>query len=371
MDTFVIESRTIGFCVTMEEKKMKDNLTFEPIIMAISLNRNDATEHIIVGEKTQVYSRMNGNMESRVLYDEVRKVGEFIFEHEKQLDKDWNAAVFYPLREALFYPVRRAKNESAAWRYLEAKESCGDPISIFTAACCRSWYAECKTALGSRSKGKEFESKVMRLTRSFKQVIGDEKQERTIEELLEVLEISTDVYTTASEMLTTIQYPTKKCDKKYLIIERSFYPAIWYYMDHLREWEFCLCKCVNCGKMFFQKNMRFHLCSEDCVKANMRKAKREYDSRARNEKQNGICKNAIQRMKNRLNRTCRKEGVSEEQIRELKEFVDSICAEARRQKKMVKTPEDCVAFENQLFVWERKVEARCEEVERSAGVEMV
>ena len=197
---------------------MKADFILNPIIIAVSLNRGDAKERVVVGKKSQVYSRLNGNAESRVLYDKVRNIGEFIFEHEKQLNKDWNAGVVFPLREALACPVGRVKNENAAWQYLEEKEKCGDSITIFTAACCRRWYEENKTLWGSRRYAKRFEGRIMGLTRSFKQLIVDEEKECTIEKIMDGMRQSTSVYTTDSEMSTTFQYPARKCEGKYLII---------------------------------------------------------------------------------------------------------------------------------------------------------
>lgn len=349
---------------------MKAIFILNPIIIAVSLNRGDAKERVVVGEKSQVYSRLNGNAESRVLYDEVRNIGEFIFEHEKQLNKDWNAEVIFPLREALACPVGRAKNESAAWQYLEEKEKCGDSITIFTAACCRRWYEENKTLLGSRRYAKRFEGRIMGLTRSFKQLIVEEEKECTIEKIMDGMRQSTSVYTTDSEMSTTFQYPARRCEGKYLIIDHTFLPAIWYYMDCLQDWGFQLCKCERCGKMFFSKNMRFRLCSEACKNAQKRQSKQAHNAAFKGNPRESCYTNITQQMRERKNKVCKNKNVSEEQKKLLKDTFDAYRKEACQLKKQVETLDD-TAFKSHMIKIDCKYRELCEEVAKGVGVETI
>ena len=351
----------------MGVKRMEITANNGPIIMALSLNKARGKEHIVIGQESCVYSRLNGNMDANVLYDEERKLGEFLFSHEKHLDKDWNAEAIYPLRRALTSPVGRKKYEDASWRFLEEKENNCDPIGVFIANCFRKWYAELKMPLGSERTGEQFQDRVMGLTRSFKQIIWGEEKKYSIKQILERMERYTGINADARDMQARIWYPGKRRKAEYLIIENSYFPAIWYYLGHLRDWQLSICRCDICGNMFLSTSKHFSLCSAACRKAKNRQNKQEFDDRARKNKYDVDYKNTTQRMRNKLNKISKNQNLSEAQRAQIQTAFRSICKEALQQKKQIKYPEDYKAFVDLLFALEHQFETLCEDIINNGG----
>ena len=343
----------------MGVKRMENAANNGPIIMALSLNKARGKEHIVIGQESCVYSRLNGNMDANVLYDEERKLGDFLFCHEKQLNQDWNAEAIYPLRRALVSPVRRKQYENTAWRFLEEKENNNNPASIFAARCCRRWYANYKTPLGSENSGEQFESKAMGLVRSFKQSIWGNEKKYSVAEIMERMAQYAHIGARTSDMEARIWYPAKRRTAEYLIVENSYFPAIWYYLVHLRDWQLSICRCDVCGNMFLSTSKHFSLCSAACRKVKNRQNKQEFDDRARENKYDVNYKNTTQRMRNKLNKLSKR--VTETQRADLKAAFRSACTSALRQKKLIKNHEDYKAFVDLLFALENQFETLCEE----------
>lgn len=348
---------------------MSTDVYRDSVVMAISLDKAKGKEHIVIGKESCVHYRLNGNVDVEVLYDEEKRLGEFLFIHETHLDKDWNEKAIYPLRRALTSPVGRKKYEDVSWQFLAEKENNHDPVGVFTANCLRKWYADLKKPLGSERSGEQFQECVMGLTRSFKQIIWGEEKRCSIKQILERMERYTGINADARDMQARIWYPGKRRKAEYLIIENSYFPALWYYLVHLRDWQLSICKCDICGNMFLSTSKHFSLCSDACRKAKNRQNKQDFDERARENKYDVDYKNTTQRMRNKMNKLV--ENISEAKREALQVAFRTACDSALQRKKLIKNTEDYKAFVDLLFALERQFETLCEEAERNAEVEMV
>ena len=139
---------------------------------------------------------------------------------------------------------------------------------------------------------------------------------------------------------------------QYLIIKDSFFPALWHYIEHLRDWGFCICKCRNCGKLFLTTSKRFRLCSPSCKTA----------FHAREKKYDADYKSTRRRLQNSLNKICENKEVSEYQQARLQSTFRSTCKIALRRKKQIETAEDYNAFVDWLACQEEAFNILCEEV---------
>lgn len=348
---------------------MSANVCRDSVVMAISLDKAKGKEHIVIGKESCVYYRLNGNVDVEVLYDDEKRLGEFLFIHDLYLDKDWNENVTYPLRRALTSLVGRKNYEEVAWRFLEEKESNHDPVGIFTANCLRKWYADLKMPLGSERTGEQFQERVMGLTRSFKQIIWGEEKKYSIKQILERMERYTGINADTRDMQARIWYPGKQRKAEYLIIENSYFPALWYYLVHLRDWQLSICKCDICGNMFLSTSKHFSLCSDACRKAKNRQNKQEFDERARENKYDVDYKNTTQRMRNKMNKLIENASVAKREA--LQVAFRAACDSALQQKKLIKSHEDYKAFVDLLFALERQFETLCEETEKNGEQERV
>lgn len=340
---------------------MGGNTNKTPAILALTLDKARGRERIVIGEECQVRRQIE-NRGGEVIYDAEWPLGEFLFSHEKQLDKDWNAEVIFPLRKALSTAVGRKEHETSAWEYLAEKVKFNDPICIFTAHQCRSWYGENNTILGSEKSAEQFEHLTMGLTRSFKKILWGEEKNYSVDQVMERMEQYTRINGDEKDTQARIWYPGKRRNAEYLIVENSFVPAIWYYLNHLRDWELCFCKCCVCGKIFLAPSRHYSLCSEACRKEKNRQNKREFDARARANKYDVDYKNAYQRMHNRMNSLWKTDGFSKKQLEQVEAGLKAFCAAAVQKKKIIKTPEEYKAFVDWLFEQERAFEKLCEEM---------
>ena len=331
-----------------------------PIIFALALDKTRSCEYVVIGEENQVRRRLSGSSEGQVLYEAERPLGTFLFDHEAQVDKDWNSGAIFPLKKALSLPQGRKKYESSAWEFLNEKEQAHDPICVFSAYQCRRWYAMNRTVFGAERSGDQFEDWIMGLTKSFKQIIWGKEKDYSIDQAIERVGEYARVNGRERDTQARIWYPGKRRRVEYLIIEDSFVPAIWYYLSRSSEWGLCVCECDNCGRTFFAPNKHHSLCGEACKKERSCQNKREFDARAREKQQEVAYKNASQRMRNRLNGVRKNERISEEQQIQIEDAFKSIRAEAIQRKKLVKTKEDRKAFVDWLFEQEREFNLLCE-----------
>ena len=52
--------------------------------------------------------------------------------------------------------------------------------------------------------------------------------------------------------------------QEFVVVPDSFYPALMYYLNHLKELGFCYCKCRVCGEIFLVASGHHSLCSDAC-----------------------------------------------------------------------------------------------------------
>ena len=186
----------------MKKHKKAKPVNKRPIVMALSLDKTDKSEHIVVGEEHQVLRRLNNAQEGDVLYDEVRPLGNLLFSQDN--------------------PFARYIGELPA---------------------------------------------------TFKEIMWNTDRTCSTSDILDQLE-----YCAADndELICEAQLGWFGPQYiKYLIVKDSFFPAIWHYIEHLREWGFCICKCSNCGKLFLATSKRFRLCSPACKKVKKRQNEKQ------------------------------------------------------------------------------------------------
>lgn len=348
-----------------------ENITnIRSIILALSLDKARGCERIIIGEEQQVRRRLDG-LGSDVLYDRERPLGQLLFSHEKQIDKDWNAEVIFSLKKALASVLQRKEYEASAWEFLEGKVKSLDPICMFTAYQCRIWYRENRTALGGERNSDQFEHQIMTLTRSFKHILWGEEKNYSVEQVMERVEQYTKINGDEIDTQARVWYPGRRRHAEYLIIEKSFVPAILYYLNHLRDWGLCFCRCCVCNQIFLASSRHYSLCSEDCRKEKNRQNKREFDARARENKYDVDYKNTYQRMRNQLNSLRKAGNILKAEEDRIEAGFKAFCEGAVQRKKQIKTLTDYKMFVDWLFEQERVFEQLCEVAGKNAHRESI
>jgi len=75
---------------------------------------------------------------------------------------------------------------------------------------------------------------------------------------------------------------------------------IFYYLNKTAEWGQVFQKCKVCGSFFLAASRHYELCSDECRKAQMVEAKREFDERNKDDKAEQIYENHYNYWYNRL-----------------------------------------------------------------------
>ena len=82
----------------MFEKNKDFGVALQPVVMALTLNRQKQRERIIIGPEWEVQKYMEGKMVKSKLLVMERPLGQLIFDWSGESAKDWNEAVIYELK---------------------------------------------------------------------------------------------------------------------------------------------------------------------------------------------------------------------------------------------------------------------------------
>ena len=339
---------------------MRNTKNPETVILALSLDKKRNRKRVVIGEERQVHMRIRRIGNSDVLYDKERTLGPLIFDHEKQLDKDWNIKVIHPLRNALSATADRENRAASILKHLEQNEQSDDPIYIFTSYQCRKWYNDNKDLIGSERAGNQFAERIMCLTKSFKQIIREEKQDYSTNQMIGLLEEYVRICSDSSDTEARIWYPGGQRNAEYLVITDSFIPAIYYYLLHIKEWGIRIRHCDVCGQLFLAPSNHYNLCSDACRKEKGRQNKRAFDARAKKNKYDSDYKIISLRMRYRMKSSFKRGLLSDEQVLQIYDAFQAFRKEAIQLKKGIKAKEDCKTFENWLIAQEQEFEKLCE-----------
>lgn len=148
----------------MFEKNKDFGVALQPVVMALTLNRQKQRERIIIGPEWEVQMYMEGKMVKTKLLVMERPLGQLIFDWSGESAKDWNEAVIYELKSALQNPFQRRKRERKAFDFLAQKVVSDNVVSIFWAKNCRNVYKYCKKKIPFKQSADLFESRMMTLT---------------------------------------------------------------------------------------------------------------------------------------------------------------------------------------------------------------
>ncbi len=145
-------------------------------------------------------------------------------------------------------------------------------------------------------------------------------------------------------------YPGQKTGLECACVHNSFYPAMIYYLNRLKEWGLYFRQCKVCSRFFLAKSQRYELCGEKCRKAQALQNKRDFDERARENNYDLLYKNECQNWRNKINKAKKTDGFPEERLKEMKDAFEIFKKEALQRKKLVRTGEsDAKEFMDWLY----------------------
>ena len=333
-------------------KNLKKTPPNGPVRLALTLNREESTERLLVGEEAQLKAYLDGNDQAQVYYDAKLPLGGFLYFHEIQSNEKWNDPSISLLKEALSSLIRRKEREQRAWELLADRMDGKDPLSIYIA--CQRWqlYTRLRTGLASAKNAEAFPTLANQLTESF--VYSIKTSERYISPAEHLQKATEAVISDCNLGRAEIYYPAGMRTEEYIFLDGSCWMGLFYCLNRFRLWDFSFCRCVNCGKWFAAPSRHHTLCSDSCKRQKNRQNKQKFDQRA---KENGFeiqYKNVSQRMRNRLNTIRSRRDLPEEELDLAEETFSEFRKEAIQRKKKIQSPEDSETFTQWLLEQEQR-----------------
>ena len=313
---------------------------FDKVLFVLILDRKKMKERIVAGTEATVRSRLRGNPDAEVICDVTRQLGTFLIEFEQDPDGEWNRLGLAPLREALH--TNRWKQpdlEKTAGSFLKQKYQTGDPVRQYAAFRIWEGYLMAREYRNRSAACDRFIESVSPFTLAFQTNTTADFEKRTGRPA--PLDPS---YRLPSRLLPEdsrleLWYPDYQTGLECACAYASFYPAMIYYLNRLKDWGLYFRQCKVCSRFFLAKSLRYELCSEKCRKAQSLQNKRDFDERARENNYDLLYKNECQNWRNKINKAKKTDGFPDERLEEMKNAFDTLKKEALQRKKQIRTGE--------------------------------
>lgn len=260
----------------------------QPVVMALTLNRQAQKERIIIGPEWEVQKCMEGKNIKTQLVDMERPLAQLVFDWAKESAQDWNEAVIYELKAALQNPSQRGEREKKAMTFLAQKMESNNAVSIFWAKNCLREYEQCKKKSLFTQPADLFESRMMAQTRLSKFNVLKQGEEYALQNLIEKVRQIMRTCSYRHDALLQIWYPWRDCNTEFVVIRESVLAGVMYYLNRLLDWHTCIRVCEICGKHFAADSAHHSLCSDACRKEQNRLNKQAYLRRYSNYRKKGL-----------------------------------------------------------------------------------
>lgn len=323
----------------------------QPVVMALTLNRQTQRERIIIGPKQDVQRHMEGKQTQEDLFDRERPLGQLVFDLENEIVGEWNDTAIFELKSALHSRLGRKKYESNAKGFLKQKLASDNAVSIFWARNFLNAYERCKKKVPRQNAADMFEGQAMMLTRLGKNNILPKTGDYAVEDVIERVQVLMRAGGYRQDASVQILYPWRRCEEEFVMIENSVLAGILFYLNRLMEWRVCFRVCDVCGKCFVATSAHHSLCSDACRKEQNRLNKQEFDKRAQKNGYDRDYSGSTRRMRDLIKR--KSKGASPEVCVAAELFYDRFRDEAKSRKKTIKAKQDEIVFRDWLFEQER------------------
>lgn len=211
----------------------------QPVVMALTLNRQTPQERIVVGSKRDVHRFMEGQTMQEEVFVREGNLGQLIFDWQEECAIAWNEDALYKLKKALGCRLNWEKGEGEAMDFLQGKLESDNAVSIFWARNCLNVYGCCKKKAPSQRYADLFETKMMALTRLSKNTILSFGQDYDVDDVIERVQTIMCASGYRQDVAVQIFYPRRRCKEEFVLIEDSILAGILWYLNRLLEWNVC------------------------------------------------------------------------------------------------------------------------------------
>ncbi len=329
----------------------RQNPVTDHIIFVLTLDRKKMKERILIGEEIEIRSRLHGNEDANIFFDQTRPLGTLITAFEHDEDHKWTTNAIMPLYNAMHENrFKQPGLEQTASFFLQEEWDSQDPIKQYAAFRIWNEYLKARLIRDRKSAREDFLAKVTSLTLAFHTQKPLDFDTSTGKPLRFDLTNRIMPRIPSGALRLDLWYPDQRLETECVAAYSSFYPVLIYYMNRISDWGLHFCKCKVCGKTFLEKSLRYELCSAKCKKVQAKQNKREYDERARENHYDLLYKNECQNWRNKINKAKKDPSFSPERMKEIETAFTEFKAEALRRKKQVKQKETSPQeYESWLF----------------------
>ncbi len=324
----------------MEYNFQQHEPCFDKVLFVLTLDRKKMKERIVAGTETAVRSRLRGNPDAEVVCDVTRRLGTFLIEFEQDPDGEWNRLGLAPLREALHTNRWKQPNlEKAAGGFLSQKYQTGDPVRQYAAFRIWEGYLVAREYRNRDAACDRFIESISSFTLAFQTNTTADLERHTGKPAPLDPSYRLPAQLLPKDTNLTLWYPDQRMGMECACAYESFYPAMIYYLNRLKDWGLYFRQCKVCSRFFLAKSQRYELYSEKCRKAQSLQNKREFDERARKNNYDLLYKNECQNWRNKINKAKKTDEFPAEKLEKMKEAFEAFKKEALQRKKIIRTGE--------------------------------
>lgn len=322
----------------MNEQKTTSIPITKHCIFAMMFDKTKNTEHILIGEMSEVEKYLRKGEEADIVFETIRPFGTFILECSTPITSQ-----LADIRAALVGSVGIKKSPyfvQSREKLIQMYNSDNLVHKFISLAIWQEYNKACKNR--QTDLYTLIEDISLPLMFSLKDDII-EWQEDTPNNPLSHLECEYFKYH------AFVLYGKGKGMKEFYAVEKSLLPLVVYYLKTIYDSKTYIQTCKLCGKLFRANTANIPtLCSNECKRDQARINKHKFDERAKETPYERQYKNEYMYWYNKVKKLQLDEKFDRERLKEIEKTFSNFCNEALKKKAQVKKGK---ADENEFCAW--------------------
>lgn len=338
----------------MEEYRFehKEPLT-QRVVLALRVNTKQLKEQLWLGTEYEVEAALRG-LDKPLYLAQTRPLGAFWCEFGKTSADGWTEAV-WTLLGAL--SARKAAERTAGERNaaeLLSQLVVGNSAALYAAIQIWEMYLRCCRGRDKHKAETALRDYAQLLILPFGEhspEMANWKREKPV----------VPVWNHREDAKLELWYPHGEIPFEYAVVSGSLRSSLIYYRQRILDASMVMRTCSQCGRVFFAPDSRSNLCSERCRKVSKKAARKNFDSKSKEEEYEQAYKREYMFWYNRIKKQ-EKNHASQEQIQRAKTALRQFRKEAVECKKQVQNGKlSTVQFVNWMIGQEPIIQEICGE----------
>lgn len=337
----------------MEEYRFehKEPLT-QRVVLALRVNTKQLKEQLWLGTEYEVEAALRG-LDKPLYLAQTRPLGAFWCEFGKTSADGWTEAV-WALCGAL--SARRAEREAQEQKAAELLSQLTVGISAALYAAIQIWEMYLRCCRG-RDKHKaetalrDYAQMLILPFGEYSPEMANWRREKPV----------VPIWNHREDAKLELWYPHGEVPFECAVVRGSLRSSLIYYRQRILDAGMVMRTCSQCGRVFFAPDSRSNLCSERCRKVSKKAARKNFDSKSKEEEYEQAYKREYMFWYNRIKKL-EKNHAPQEQIQRAKAALRQFRKEAGQRKKQIQNGDlSTVQFINWMIGQEPIIQEICGE----------